>query len=205
MNNKYIVLTAQVISLLYSPFYLPVFAFLAVFAFSYLNTFPWQAKALITVIVYLFTVLLPRLGIKLYRRSNGWTRHQLSARHRRVVPYFICILHYSLLLLLLDHYHMPQFTRSIIIGALAIQIVCAAINAWMKISTHAAAAGGVIGALLAFSMIFNFDPTGWLCLTVLMAGAVCTSRMILRQHTLHEIWLGIVVGLICGWTAVIVN
>lgn len=40
MNNKYIVLTAQVISLLYSPFYLPVFAFLAVFSFSYLNTFP---------------------------------------------------------------------------------------------------------------------------------------------------------------------
>lgn len=203
MNNKYLVLTAQVISILYSPYYLPVMAFIVAFSLSYLSSYPLTYKLLIICIVYLFTVVIPHIGIRLYRNHQGWTRLQLSARHHRVVPYLISTTSYATLLWLMAFYHMPHFTMSIVTGAILMQVICALINLWLKISIHAAAAGGVIGALMGFSLIFNFDPTGWLCLTVLMAGAVCTSRMILRVHTLHELWLGIIIGLICGWSAVI--
>ena len=51
---------------------------------------------------------------------------------------------------------------------------------------------------MAFAVIFAFDPTGWLCLTVLLSGMVCTARYILRQHTLRELGWGVAVGLVCG-------
>lgn len=203
MNNKIIILTAQVFSMLFSPFYLPVMAFIALFFFSYLNMLPLAYKAAFLGGVYLFTVLLPRLAIYLYRKLNGWTRHQLGRRERRYVPYLLSITSYATLLYLMNSLHMPRFTLGIIAGALAIQVACALVNPWMKVSTHSAASGGVIGALIAFSMIFLFDPTGWLCLTILLAGAVGTSRLILRQHTLAEIGLGTLIGILCGFFCIV--
>lgn len=200
---SWLVLTAQVISVVFSPFYLPVVAFVALFLFSYLNMLPFFTKLVLTLIVYAFTVVLPHLTIMLYRRLNGWTRHQLGKRDRRYVPYVLSILSYAALLYLLYNLHMPRFTLGVIAGALAIQLSCALINTWIKVSTHAAASGGVIGALMAFSMIFSFDPTGWLCLTVLLSGMVCTARLILRQHTLREMGWGVVVGLVCGFVCIL--
>ena len=98
---------------------------------------------------------------------------------------------------------MPRFTLGIIAGALVIQLVCALLNRWVKVSTHAAASGGVVGALLAFSLIFSFDPTGWLCLTVMLSGMVCTARLILRQHTLREIGWGVVIGFLSGFCCIL--
>ncbi len=205
MNNKLLVLTAQVISLLFSPFYLPVIAFIVLFLFSYLNLYPPLYKLIIIAMVYVFTVALPRLGIYLYRRLNGWTRHQLGRRERRFVPYILSIMCYAALLYLMYSLPMPRFTLGVVTGALTIQIACAIANHWIKVCAHSAASGGVIGALLAFSLIFNFDPTGWLCLTIVLAGAVGTARLILRQHTLGELAWGTGLGIVCGFFSVLLT
>lgn len=197
------VLTAQVVSHLYSPFYLPVVAFIALFTLSYLNLLPWQTKLILTLMVYILTVLLPYVGIRLYRRLNGWTRRQMGRRERRFVPYLICMCSYALLLYFLYNLHMPRFTLGVVVGALLIQVVCTFLNSRIKVSMHAAASGGVIGALLAFSLIFSFDPTSWLCLAILLCGMVCTARLILRQHTLAETGWGVLVGVLCGFAGIL--
>ena len=198
-----LVMTAQAISILYAPFYLPVVAFIVLFMFSYLNMLPLATKAVLTLVVYFFTLLLPHIAIYAYRKINGWTRHQMSRRERRFVPYIMSIVRYAALPYLLYSIPMPRFTLGVIGGALTIQIVCAIVNSRIKISTHAAASGGVIGALMAFSFIFAFNPTWWLCLTVLLCGMVCTARLILRQHTYAEIGWGVAVGLVSGFISVL--
>lgn len=199
----WIVLTAHVVSVLISPFYLPVIAFIVLFMLSYLNMLPTYTKVTLTFIVYFFTVLLPHLTIFIYRKLNGWTRHQLGIRERRYVPYVLSITSYTALFYLLFKMHMPRFTLGIIAGALLIQLACALLNSRIKVSTHAAASAGVVGALLAFSLIFNFDPTGWLCFTVLLCGMVCTARLILRQHTLREIGWGVLIGFLSGFGCIL--
>lgn len=199
MNNKYLILTAQAVSLVFSPFYLPLVAFLVLFFFSYLSYTSLPYSLGIIAMVYVFTILVPRLGIYLYRKVNGWTSHQLGRKERRYVPYAISIASYATLLYIMDNLRMPRFTLGIVAGALSIQIVCALINPWIKISTHSAASGGVIGALIAFSFMLGFDPTFWLCVCIVLAGMVSTARLILRQHTLLELGLGTVVGIICGF------
>lgn len=201
--NKYLILTAQVVSIIFTPWYLPLLGFVLLLTFSYLNVLPWTLKLMMIGLVYLFTVLLPYWSVFAYRRVNGWTRHEMSQKERRIIPYVLSIVCYTALLYIMQAFHMPTFTMAVIAGALAIQIVCALINLWVKVSTHAAATGGIIGALMAFSLVFAFDPTGWLCLTILVCGVVCTSRMVLRQHTLGELGLGVLVGVLCGWSAVI--
>lgn len=201
-QGGWLILAAHVVSLIFSPFYLPVIAFIALFLFSYLNLLPVSLKLILTTIVYVFTVLLPHLSIYVYRKLNGWTRHQMGRRERRFVPYALSIASNAVLLYLLYSLHMPRFTLGVIAGALSIQVVCAIVNSRIKISTHAAASGGVIGALMAFAVLFSFDPTGWLCLVVLLSGMVCTARLMLRQHTLGELGWGVLIGVICGFVCI---
>ena len=191
------------VSLVFTPFYLPLVGLTALFVFSYLNALPWKYKLTSLAMIYVFTVLLPTLLIRSYRNYHGWTPIQLGIRERRVVPYVISILCYFTCYYIMTVNRMPHFMGSILVAALMVQVVCALINVWWKISTHSAAIGGVTGGLLAFSFIFGFNPVWWLCLVLVLGGMVGTSRMILRQHTLSQVTGGFFIGLVCAFIMVL--
>lgn len=204
MNNRYIVLSAQIISTLFTPFYMPTVAFVVILMFSYLSQLSFAQKFYMVFMVYLFTMLLPRTIIYFYRKHNGWSRKQLSVRARRYVPYAISIFCYTLLLAIMRTLHLPHFTVPVVASALILQITCAIVNNWIKVSVHAAASGGVIGMLFAFSIVFDFNAIWWIALCILLCGCVCSARMVLRQHTYSELLTGVIIGFISGWMAVIV-
>lgn len=197
MKEKNIIFTARVMSIIFTPFYLPILGLVALFFFSYLSKLlPLYYQLTVIVMVYLFTVLLPTLLIRLYRRHQGWTLIELGTKERRMVPYVIAIVCYFVCYYIMNIFHTPHFISIILITALFIQIICALINIWWKISTHTAAIGGVTGALLSFALLFQFNPTWWLCLVLLLSGMVGTSRMILKQHSLAQVIVGYFVGLV---------
>lgn len=203
MKEKEIIFTAKVLSVLFTPFYLPILGLLILFIFSYLSLLPLTYKLFLLLMFYLFTVFLPTALIRFYRRYQGWTLIELGSRERRAIPYVISIFSYLLCYYIMAATHVPHFMGSILIAALVIQVACAIINLFIKISTHTAAIGGVTGALLAFSVIFSFNPVWWLCIVLLLAGMVGTSRMILRQHSLHQVVLGFLAGVACSFVSVL--
>ncbi len=194
---------ARVLSMVFTPFYLPIIGLVVLFFFSYLSMFPWSYKFHVLLMTYLFTILMPTVLIHLYRRYQGWNLIELGRRERRMVPYVISILCYFTCIYVMERLHMPHFMGSIIIAALLVQIVCAITNIWWKISTHTAAIGGVGGALFAFAEYLGFNPVWWLCLVFLVAGLLGTSRMILRQHNLAQVVTGFWVGFVCAAVAIL--
>ncbi len=202
-KEKQMILAARIVSMLFTPFYLPIVGLIALFLFSYLSIFPMAYKLQVLIMTYLFTILLPTVMIHLYRRYQGWNLIELGQRERRMVPYIISIVCYFSCIYLMERLHMPHFIGSIIIAALLVQIVCAIINVWWKISTHTAAIGGVGGALFAFAEYLGFNPVWWLCLVFFVAGLLGTSRMILRQHNLSQVVAGFWVGFICAAIAIL--
>lgn len=201
MKAKDIILTARVLSMIFTPFYLPLVGMLVLFMFTYLNMLPLSYKLLVLIMVYFFTILLPTLLIHLYRQYQGWTSKDLGIKERRMIPYIISILCYFMCFYMMSLFHMPTFMGIIVVAALLIQIACAIINLWWKISTHTAAIGGLTGGVCALAFIFNFNPTGWLCVLLVLAGLVGTSRMLLRQHTLGQVVGGYLTGTIIGSAA----
>ncbi len=189
--------------MVFTPFYLPLVGLLALFLFSYLSLYPWGFKLRVIALVYLFTILLPTFLIRLYRRYNGWTPIELGRKERRMVPYIISILCYFVCVYLMEQLHIPHFMASIVIAALVVQIVCALINMFWKISTHTAAIGGFAGALFVFADAFGFNPVWWFCLLFVLAGLLGSSRMILRQHTLAQVVTGFLVGAVCTVFAIL--
>ena len=202
-RQKQIILTARLLSMLFTPFYLPIVGITLLFLFSYLNMFPWSYKIQVLLMVYVFTIMLPTLLIHVYRRYQGWNLIELGHREKRMIPYVLSIISYFTCVYVMERLHMPHFMGSIIVAALAVQIVCALINVWWKISTHTAAIGGVAGALFAFSYYLGFNPVWWLSLVIIVAGMVGSSRMILRQHSLSQVVGGFAVGFICATLAIL--
>ncbi len=193
-RDKQIILTARIMSIIFTPFYLPILGLIVLFLFSYLSILPWAYKLQVLTLVYLFTILLPTFMIHFYRRYQGWNLIELGHRERRMVPYAISILCYFACVYIMERLHIPHFMGSIVVAALMLQMTCALINVWWKISTHTAAIGGVGGAVFVFAEYFGFNPVWWLCIIFLVAGVVGSSRMILRQHSLRQVVAGFWVG-----------
>ena len=201
-RDKQIIMTARLVSMLFTPFYLPLVGLVALFFLSYLRQYPTSYKFFVLAVVYFFTILMPTVLIHLYRRYQGWNLIELGHKERRMVPYLISILCYFSCIYLMEKLHIPHFMGSIVTAALLVQIVCALINVWWKISTHMAAIGGVAGALFIFSEVFGFNPIWWFCLVMIVAGMLGTSRMILRQHSLAQVVAGFFVGFFCAVTGI---
>ena len=202
-RERQMILAARIVSMLFTPFYLPMVGLAALFVFSYMSIFPLYYKLEVLIMAYLFTILIPTVMIHFYRRYQGWNLIELGHRERRMVPYVISIVSYFTCVFVMERLHMPHFMSAIIIAALLLQIVCALINVWWKISTHTAAIGGVAGALFAFAEYLNFNPVWWLCLVFLVAGVLGTCRMILRQHSLSQVVVGFWVGFLCAAVAIL--
>lgn len=197
-RQKGIIITARVISLLFTPFYLPLLGVGVLFTFSYMSTLPTLYKWRVLLIVYLFTILLPTLMILAYRKVMGWTRIEIGQKRRRIVPYCFSMLSYFACIEVMDSLNIFYFIRCIIFSALLIQISCVLINMVWKISTHMAAIGGVAGGLLAFTHLFIYNPIWWLCIVLFLSGMLGSARMILRQHTLPQVVAGFGVGFACA-------
>ena len=203
LNEKQLMIAARTVSMIFTPFYLPLVGLVALFVFSYLKMMPWQFKLLVLLQADIFTILLPTLLIRFYRFTQGWHSHEIGTKERRMVPYIISVISYFTCYYTMNAIHIPHVISGILLAALSIQIVCAIINVWWKISTHSAAIGGFAGALIAYSFKWSFNPVWWLCLILIVAGLVGTSRMILRQHTLGQVVGGFGVGLVCAFVMIL--
>lgn len=189
---------ARILSAIFTPFMLPFVAFLLLFCFTYLRMLPMQYKITVLVMVYCFTIFLPMLAIYLLHKINGWSLHALRIRENRFIPYGLTILSYVGCLITMFRIHLPRYMSGIIVATLLCMVICTVINLKWKISTHMASIGMMVGGMLSFSFIFQFNPTWWLCIFILLAGMLGSARIILRQHTLYEVGGGFAVGLFCG-------
>lgn len=203
MKEKDIILAARALSVIFTPFYLPIVGLLILFFFSYMSLLPWSYKLLVLLVVYFFTILLPSVLIHIYRRRLGLQARALATKELRMVPYVISIVCYFGCYYVMNLLHIPSFMSRIVLAALLIQVVCGFVNVWWKVSTHSAAIGGVVGAIVAFSFLFDFNPLTWLCVSLILAGMVCSSRIILRQHTLSQVMGGFFIGLVLAFIAII--
>jgi hypothetical protein len=189
---------SDILSAIFHPLLIPLFAFGLLFVFTYLNIMPIQYIAFVLSIVATFTLLAPLLFISLYKRMNHLSMEDLSERKKRFIPYILTMMSYATCLLTMYKMHFPYYFSSIIVAALMSLIICTLLNFRWKISIHLAGCGLLISGLIAYSFLFYFNPVWWLCGLILLSGFQGTARISYHQHTLFEIFAGFIVGMFCG-------
>lgn len=185
---------ARTVSILFTPFYWPLIGIILMFWFSRMQSLPLNFKLKTVFIVYILSIYLPTLLIRMYHNYNGWSPFQMTQKEKRMIPYIISILCYFGCYYVLNWLRLPHHMSIILILAIMTQIMCATVNVWWKISTHMAAMGGVTAMVYFFSNYFGVNIFWWFCLVIILSGLIGTSRLILRQHSLPQVLAGFFLG-----------
>jgi hypothetical protein len=127
---------------------------------------------------------------------NGWGIRAFRDRKKRYVPWAISIISYLACFIMMNRLRMPSYMSGIILASILSMIIGLITNVRWKICEHMIACGGVVGGLIAFSMMFNYNPLFWLSFFILLSGSLGTARIVRKHHTLGEVIAGFSVGFI---------
>lgn len=190
---------ARWLSAVFSPLLSATYGVMLAMWLSYLCYSPFRAKAIVVVMTFVATCVVPVIIIFVLSRVGVVKDPSLNTRSDRTVPYLLSALCYIGVGVYYRFVNAPEWLSMFVFGGGLALIILGIVNRYWKISAHAAGMGGLV-AMLFFMMCSgnSVENMQWQFLSsVLLAGMVCTSRVVLHRHTLWQLGVGFVVGFVC--------
>ena len=204
-RNPVLLLIAKVISYIFHPLFVPVYIiFFLINVHSYLfagfTSFEKFRISLMFVVMYSF---FPLVTILLAKGLGFINSVYLKTQKDRIIPYIVCEIYYFWMAYVLRH--QTQYAREVVQLAMAIFIATSIgliVNIYMKVSMHAISMGVLIVFAGILASVLPVSFTLYLAIAILITGLVCTSRLIVSDHTPKEIYIGLLVGALSQFVAV---
>jgi len=145
--------------------------------------------------VLLFTLFFPALSLFLAWRLKLVKSLILENRNDRLVGFIVTMFFYFWTSYVFRNLpDTPAPAAHFLLGTFL--AICAA---WMctifyKVSLHAVAMGGLIAFSFLFSLVDPFTSGLYIVIPILVAGLVCSSRLIMGAHNRFEMISGFIIG-----------
>jgi hypothetical protein len=153
--------------------------------------------------VILNTAFLPIFSVFILWRLKLFTQSiQLRTSRERIIPYLLVMIFYFWMWHVFDNRDVPPVTVRFFLGSFIAICVAWFCNIYFKISMHSVAMGGLVMFMLLFSYTDNYASGTYIGIAFLIAGIVCTSRLLISDHTPFEIYFGLFMGMLSqfiGW------
>jgi hypothetical protein len=190
-------LLAHFFSILFHPLLITsyVFAFLEYVHPAVFEGMDAHTKSLRLISVVLYTIFFPGLSLFLAWRLKLIKGMALKSRNDRLVGFIVTMFFYFWTSYVLRNLQdTPPVAARFVLGSFL--VVCAT---WMctifyKVSLHAAAMGGVLAFFILFAQSDPYVSGTYITIPILIAGIVCSSRLILGAHNRFEMASGFMVG-----------
>lgn len=198
---------AHFFSVIFHPLFIPfyVVAFLVYWHPSYFSGInDYVNKLLLTTA--LNTIFFPAFAI-LVMKGLGFVKSVfLHTQQDRIGPYLSSMIFYFWAARVFFKFQpeLSPVLAAFMTGVFLTTALALIANIFYKISMHAIGCGGMIGIFIIIMYSNSMLMTWPLSLALLITGIVCTSRLIVSDHTPKDIYMGLVVGLICQFAAAIV-
>lgn len=189
---------AHLLSAVFHPLVMPTWLFLVIigFASDALQPIAPGSQLRLLGIVFLMTVVIPGLTLAMMRVSSLINDINLEQRRERLIPFLFSIFFYALTAwLFYEKLHLNNLIFILFSGLTVLLALLAAITLFWKVSVHSAAAGGVAGALAALLMKVPENELFYpMIATIVVAGAVMSSRLRLNVHSPGQVYTGVLIG-----------
>jgi membrane-associated phospholipid phosphatase len=193
-DNKILSLTARVMSALFHPLLIPTLGFLLLFNSGfYFSVLPWSLKKYMLLVVFFSTCLLPAISIGILTLNRRFNIN-MEKNTDRVLSLLLCAVSYYLGYQILKRLPVFPFYNVLLVAGVLVQIALVPLSMRWKISTHAAAIGGLIGGILGLAFRLQENPVSLLLVLIMTAGLIGTSRLILQKNTQSQVYTGFSVG-----------
>lgn len=195
---------ARVISYVFHPLFIPTYVY-------YLLTqlLPYEFPGLLagapvfrTVVVFINTAFFPGVAVFLLWRLKFIDSIFLRSQKERIAPYMIVMVFYWWLWYLSKNFaDQPMELRIFFLGIFLTTPIALVLNNFFKISMHAIGVGSAASFMLVLSLVKQADMSAALGASILIAGIVCTARLLVSDHTNKEIYSGLILGICCQLVA----
>lgn len=181
---------AQIVSGIFNPFLIPSFAFLIMFYYlPGADMYSFRLKSVLLGIVFISTCILPIAFVLVASLSPGINRDMMHHRDR-ILPYVFSAFSIFMGAQLLGKLPIPGLYRLFLLASCLILIALFAVTTRWKISGHAAGVGGLSGALFALTFKYGLDLKVAIIASIIISGAVGSSRIYLHKHTPAQVYAG---------------
>ena len=189
---------ANLISYVFHPLLMAtgLVAILYFFAPSVIQPISPESIVPILLMVFILTYIIPLISIGMLKITSSISSLKLSNRKERLMPFFFVTIYYGLTAYLFANKVVLGRTLIIVFFAItAIIFVVAVVTIFYKISAHSAGAWGVVGFMIG--LYFKY-PDSYLYYPIIgaivLAGIINSSRLLLNEHSLTEIFWGSLLG-----------
>jgi len=184
-------------SILFHPMFMPVYGLLILFnSGTFVSYLPYDAKKYIFLIVLICTVLLPASFIPFYFFRKIINSIHMTTSKERIIPMVINSLFFYLGYVFLNKLQIPAIIISYMLACAITVFLAMLITIKWKISLHMVGIGGLIGAVIMFSVRLGSDlKTIWMVL-IIFAGLTGYSRLGLNSHNPQQVYIGFLLGLL---------
>jgi hypothetical protein len=196
---------AHLFSYVFHPLFVPLYviAFLVFFHPSYFAGFTQYEKYKVLLATALNTVFFPAFAVLLMKGLGFIKSVFLRTQQDRIGPYLSSMIFYfwTAWVFFKTEPQLALILPSFMTGVFLTTVVGLLSNIYFKISMHAMGMGGMLGLFLIV-MLYNTMLMTWpLSIALLITGLVCTSRLIVSDHTTKEVYWGLFFGLLCQLAA----
>jgi len=211
-------LLSKVISVVFQPLFLPIYAFLLYVTIDHHSTFLIRSEQAslqfnyILSIQILLAVIIPIGSLYVMYRSSIITSMSIPDRKERIPIFIITLFYYLLTYYFLRKIHITNLEllgafMSFLTGGIILTGLSLVITFFWKISIHAIGISGLAGAFLGFSeLLFPIQNEEQLTiintLLLVLAGVVCSARLHLKAHSFLQIIGGITLGFVAEYIVV---
>lgn len=194
-------LAANFISYIFHPLFIPLYvAYYLVFVHQgYFVGINQQEKLWVLLRIILNMIFFPALTVLLLKGVGFIDSIFLKTQRDRIIPYMGAgIFFFWIYLVFRNQPEIPLILTSFVFGVFITSSIALIANIYFKISMHAIGCGGMLGLMIVVLNNNSSAPfTLPFMIAIFISGLVCTSRMIVSDHTQKDIYLGLFCGFIC--------
>ena len=197
---------AHVLSFIFHPLFVPVYITLFVL---YIHPLLFAGytdlmKIRLAATIFVNLTMLPAVTVFLCWRLKFITNVYMETQKERIIPLAAAMIFYFWCWFVLkSNGGIPDMFRQFLLGSFITIIGAWLANIAFKVSLHALAMGGMFCFLLLLTFNAEGSSAQYFAMGVVVAGLVCSSRLIVSSHRPFDVYSGFFIGVVSQLLAMI--
>jgi len=188
---------AKIVSYIFHPLFIPVYvtAYL-IYIHPYLfAAYDSKQKFLRLLSVFVITVFFPAITVFLLWRLQFAESIYLRTQKERIIPFVASIIYFFWAFWVARNLEgTPSPMVFFFLGVFLSTSAALMANNYFKISLHGLGVGGAVAFMILLGTLTT-EPMGMvISITTLIAGLVCTARLIVSDHHPFEVYSGVIIA-----------
>jgi hypothetical protein len=195
---------ARFISVVFHPLFIPVYVaayiiYMHPYTFAVLDE---KQKMLRLISIFVITAFFPAVTVFLLWRLKFAESIFLRTQKERIIPYVASTIYFFWAFYVSKN--LPgssPYMTSLFLGIFLSTSAGLMANNYFKISMHALGVSGAAAFMILLALHTN-EPMGIaVSVATIVAGLVCTARLIASDHSTYEVYWGVILGALCQLVA----